>query len=1180
MHLKQMELIGFKSFAEKTVFRFEPGVTAFVGPNGAGKSNVVDAIRWALGEQSAKRLRGENMGDVIFAGTPTHRPAGFSEVSLIFDNSDRALPVDYDEVVVSRRLFRTGESEYMINRQLCLLRDIRELFIGTGIGGGAYNIVEQGKVDALLQAGPLERRRLFEEVAGISGYKLRRDAAQRRLERLALHLEAAGAILEDVNRRVRALARQVGRARHYAELSEQLRRLELDLAARKYAVLEAAARQTAANIETHRAELARLQTQLADLDAAELDEAGRRATLQQQLAAERAALTDARVAAERAAAAAGSAIERKQAEEKRANERAEAAAQAIARKQQLETEATAAEAAAAQLQADITAARQQTAELKEQALQLAAAADAAAGRLAALRDQAFEVASRRARLESDLASAASMRQALLRKSQAVAGKLAELDSREQALAAALAATEADIEAASVCFRRLDRLHAALARRQDATARATERISRYAERVRRATERVQQRRQLLEDAERTGACLTDASAGLCRTLAGRQDFRGLLSTAMNAPAQYRRAVEAALGSAAEAAVIEAEYDTDALAALQPLRGDVVFAKEPAAPVVLPVIDFPGATALLKILEAPAALEPLLARLLGRAFIVPDVGTAIQFVRQYPQLSAVTPEGAVLRGLGYASVRGDAAAGQLVGRGHERDMLRAEEERLEQRLALASRKLAARTARRQRFAAAALRLRGKLDEVRQRLAALEAGRQTAAAELEQHRSHAGFLAEETRALDAETLAAQQAAAELPGRVAELQATEAAVSSQISAAEAERQQWLGELEVRRGQLVTSETSLARLEEKAASLASAAEAFLRSAADAEAAAHVAQAATVAASQAAADAAGQAAQAEAGRLRAVTSAAEADQRIKALAADLENLDAERVERASQRHVLEAQVTTTRNTLEALRLDENTALLERNALASRIRELYHQELDALAAASAQPLPPAPDEQAQLEDIKRKLESIGPVNLAAIEEERELKERQAFLAGEIADLETARSRLAEAIERLDAFCRQRFLDAFERVAANFQELFRRLFQGGDVRLRLLEDDALSAGIEITVRPPGKEPRVLSLLSGGEKAMAAIALIMAAFKASPSPFCVLDEVDGPLDEANVERLNMIIRDFTERTQFILVTHNKLTMTRADVIYGITMETPGVSRHIRRELVRTGAQNLAVA
>jgi chromosome segregation protein len=321
----------------------------------------------------------------------------------------------------------------------------------------------------------------------------------------------------------------------------------------------------------------------------------------------------------------------------------------------------------------------------------------------------------------------------------------------------------------------------------------------------------------------------------------------------------------------------------------------------------------------------------------------------------------------------------------------------------------------------------------------------------------------------------------------------------------------------------------------------------------------------------------------ETSRAQVATLIASADairQETVRLANDRSRLDTAREERAARRKTIDKDISALRDEMERLRVRENALTLTRASLIQDVLEQYSRDLGELAAQAVKPVTaPTQEEEEHLAQLKRQMANLGPVNVAAIEEEDELRERSTFLKTEIKDLETARTRLFEAIDKLDTFCRDKFMDSLNKVGVNFQEIFRKLFQGGDVKLRLLEGDILEAGLEVTVHPPGKEPRVLSLLSGGEKAMTAIAMIMAAFKASPSPFCLLDEVDGPLDEANVERLNLIVQEFAVNTQFAVITHNKLTMTYADIIYGIAMEEPGVSKYIKTDLVRA-AENLAVA
>ncbi|MBN1807468.1 MAG: chromosome segregation protein SMC [Planctomycetes bacterium] len=1172
MHLKRLEIVGFKSFADKTVLNLDTGVTAFVGPNGSGKSNIVDAIRWALGEQSAKRLRGGAMQDVIFAGSAARKASNFAEVTLIMDNHDRTLPVDYNEVAVTRRLFSSGDSEYLINRQTCRLKDVRELFLGTGVGGGSYNIIEQGKVDALLQAGPLERRRVIEEVAGISGYKMRRDLAKRKLERLDMSLEAVRTVLAEVERRLRSLARQVGKARRYREYREELSTLELDVSARRLGIMEAEFKDVTAGIEKLREELAALDASVAEIEAVEMDESRIRAGLADRLQAAETSYRDTVVAAERSRSLAASAGRTAVAEQERIGrleaelavlseklgESSRLAEELFARRATLAAGVEEERAIAACGAGDV---EQMGAELKD----IEAAVDE-------LRQKAYRTAAERSASSNRSQDAAGRALSLRRRMESSGERAAAVEARRAGFAARAEACQAAAGGAARIRQALDGLCGRLRKRVERSARRERTAERISSRVLRSAAGLESRLEMLEQMR----VRREGFSGDLRTFVERAGGRGIrasvLGEMLSVPVEYRKAVEAALDGLLGTVVVD-EFTPALLEGMTENRIDLY----PGGPrgegpgTAVPAAGEEGVTPVLDVVKCPTGVQRLVEDLLGQVLIIHASADVNDVRANHPEATLVTVNGEMLRPCGMLSIRrGEALAG-VIGRSGEiaavGDLLvRARARAVKRRARKADMRLGAAVERRDAAAAEASRLGRERDDLRRQAEGL--------------RRENEIICGERDSIGQEADAQEALALEEAGRVTELIDAEKAVIAELEARLSELGDVRGRLEAVRDRAGRQAAELARLEEQLKAHDGETAAVQRSADESAAGVERVRSEMSIAERRVSESRAEEAAAREDLAELVTKADGLKRHTSELAAERARLDAEREERSARRRGLEKEISVKRDDMQEKRLRENSLVLNRANLIQDVLERYNRDLGEVAAGLEGPVEaPREEEVERIAELKRRMASLGNVNVSAIEEEDELRERRDFVKGEIKDLETARMRLYEAIERLDSFCRERFSEALEKVAANFQELFRKLFQGGDVKLRLLEGDVLEAGLEVVVRPPGKEPRILSLLSGGEKAMTAIALIMAAFKASPSPFCLLDEVDGPLDEANVERLNMIVQEFAYSTQFVLITHNKLTMTYADTIYGVAMEEAGISKYLKTDLVRAD-ENLAVA
>jgi len=1179
MILKKLTAVGFKSFADKMELDFGAGITCIVGPNGCGKSNVVDAIKWVLGEQSAKSLRGKQMMDVIFNGSGTRKPANMVQVDLTFDNSDHTLPSDQTEVVVSRRLYRSGDSEYLINKQSSRLKDVRELFLDTGIGVDAYSVIEQGRVDSLLQANPLDRRTIFEEAAGINKYKARKKEAIRRLERVDQNLLRLQDIVDEVEKRLRSVKLAAGKARNYQSYSQRLRELRSRYALAEYHRLRTGSdaldsevagltdQSTALRTDLSNAEArcSEANVRIDDLDRDVTQAEGRLLTVQSQLSGGQ----------ERMAAA-----------ERRIDDQTGLLARSTERLAGFEEQMAALEARVAEqraaseaVEAELRTVHEESSQRQSRDAALATALNDARRKLEDEKAGIIDLLRRSAQLSNEI-STLDMQQATW------TGEKSKLDARDAAIAAELTtalARQADLQNRLASIEQL--VHEQTARLDETTARlaaVAEDRARLLEQHAAAKEYrsgIESRRQLLEELDRAHEGLL---AGARDILAKRdadasgQTFgyvRGALGELFETDLAHASIVEAVLGDLQQSLVVETR---DAMLADRDALGEVggriqAFCLDSTPPLIAgpDLTQQEGCIArVLDWVRFPAECERLARHLLGRTYVVDSIDAARRLAAIDPVGGRfVTMEGIVWEPDGRVGV-GSLGAGQgMISR-------RSELRELARSLTEVDERIADLKGRIERSQSEATHLEGVQKQLRDALHTAQNERVAACAELAGVDAAAKRLADERpliasevsiivrrlddarnkQAVSRESLAALEArSAESERAVEGLNATLAALAEE-RAALAER---ITALKVRIGELSQRRTAAAEairgLEASRIAL------------------------------------------EADRDKAQRDVVEAQERIEQSRRQIEQVKAE-IERLSveneeivtllsrlreERETLRAEVDALGQDMRRLRGEIESVDGQCHERQMKLQELrvrqedlaarVHEELSVdLAAQYANYVPDDqqdwPAVEAEIEELRAKIERLGNVNLDAITEQDELEKRQEFLATQLKDLRDSQAQLTELIEKLNVESRERFMQTFTAVQEQFSGLFKRLFGGGKAEL-ILQDptDVLECGIDIVARPPGKEPQSISLLSGGERTMTAIALLMAVFKSRPSPFVLMDEVDAALDEANNVRFNHVVQDFAAGSQFIVITHSKRTMSIADAMYGITMQEAGVSKRV---------------
>ncbi len=1223
--IERMELLGFKSFCERTEVAFPDGVTVVVGPNGCGKSNLGDALSWVLGEQSARAVRGDRMEDVIFGGTEGRRALGMAEVTLVLaragangngaspavhgsvrpargrkraprpgsgngaephgDSLPPGIPVlgprsvdgepeaaeasaptgageDLDtpgealafredgRLSVTRRVFRNGDSEYMMNGRRCRLRDIHDVLYGTGLGTRAYSVIEQGKVDTILSGKPRERRLLIEEAAGILGYKARKRAAWLKLEATQANLVRIQDLVGEVSRQIGSLKRQAARARRFRRLQDEARQRARRLFAHRLLETErgrAEGRRALGDLKQREAELAAALGRLAA-------EADARERLREEMRAALRSADDALSALERR-------HDQQDGERRQAHEHRQAA---LAEAAQQEAEAASLHAEAAALGAEAEASGRQGHALDEEAGRTAReATQADAGFRAALaglqeasaraeqeRRSLFEALDRMGRaraqgasLEENLRAGRArldrlaLESAQFRRETEEAGRAQEsLAARRAAAQAEAARAQEEARAAAQDRERLEEERAASAREHAALAGRVHGLQEFHSRLER-----------LEAGEQAGSAEEPAPRVA--------DF-------LEADPEAEAAVEAYVEEWLASRILDPAETSAAAARLQPngARYWIPRAQPPAPPA--------AQSALGRLSERVRARGPhaeaMRARL-ATALLVRDGAQALELAAALPGFDLVALDGTVVsaRGEVFRRQRGAPELGLL---GRRRLLRQVEEEGAELR----------RAAREEEARAARLAAQVSQAEERGRGASERAGALTRELASLGAREGEGALARQR--LSARQRLLEDEAAALAGdiglweREAETAREEIALAEDLTRAleasaasaqdEAERRRQ--GLEALHAALESSRTRQAEAERRRAVELQKAETLVRRAAEVAARAEALQSQAAASRERARASAGRMQAAEAAlkatleeRARAVETRARQERHAEELraAGEAAHEESRRVERdlqAIRDAAREREVTLAR------------ADADWEHLAHECRQDLDLALDQVRPVEGEALPEREACERELAEVREALDGLGPVNLLALEEYQELEKRHEFLTTQQRDLEQSVESLKQTIQRLNRRSREQFIAAFEGIRVHFHELFRLLFGGGRAELKLEEgEDVLECGLEVNVQPPGKRLQSIQLLSGGEKAMAALALLFAIFRHKPSPFCLLDEVDAALDESNVDRFLRVVREFQENTQFVLITHNKRSMEIGDLLYGVTMEEPGVSR-----------------
>ena len=1180
MRLKRLEIYGFKSFADRTVVVFDQGITGIVGPNGSGKSNLSDAVRWVLGEQSAKALRGGKMEDVIFNGTQKRKRLGYCEVSLVFDNEDHALPVDFAEVMITRRVYRSGEGEYYINKAACRLRDIIELFRDTGVGKEGYSIIGQGRIGEILSQKSEDRRGIFEEAAGIVKYRTRKEESEKRLANMRDNLSRVEDIIAELESQLEPLAKASETARHYLALRDELRVLECS----SFVLRSDRAKERIADAEA-------MLTGLREAIEQEEKRAG------ELTAARDAANETSQALEEQVSAAHESVLELTREKEAREGELAMLRAE-IARMEKdvlnlsqeedvRRARSEALEGEIRQNEADTLSTRTQITELqrelhaKEAALEAAQeAAREAEETLEAHKSAIIDAMNRLSDVRTSEARLATMRKELERRGEEARAQREELEIIAGRLDEQLDEAKQELEAFKQAEGELQEVGRKIEQESQEAAQKIARIQQAVSDANGQKQAAASRLRVLREMERDYAGYQQAVKQVLLHARGNQGVRGVVASLMQVPKELERAVEAVLGGALQNVVTSDEYVArDMIAYLRSNKlGRATF---------LPMTTITGRTLSSQerqLLSMPGCVgvaselvgfapeyRGIVENLLGRTVVAENLDAGIEIMRRGKHaFRLVTLEGDVMHSGG--SMTGGSSASRMTSLlSREREIKEHEEllEKIEQQIKDYELRLekgeAFRQGVKQRRAQAFEDLHQAQIDVSiasERVRTLSAQRESHAQQEQRCDLLCAQIAENLSQIDSQLAGARSTQAgeertsdEMNRRTGELSDILYEKREALDALREEAQHVRVTLAAKERDLTALTADGARMhreqEEIAAQLYQAHErretlivehqnATQQMAADTQLA--------VACGEKLKDAQQTLSERQAQR-------GESQERVRALTQEIDALHEQLAQDQDKGHKAEMILSRTQ--------------AELTQMQQRIWDEYELTYAGAKEYLTEPFDLAASDR-RTGDIRREIRAMGPVNVTAVEDYRACRERYEELAGQRDDLLKAEDDLKGIIETLQRQMERQFMENFRLMQQYFAETFAKLFGGGHAELRLLdESDVLGCGIEIVAQPPGKKLQLLSLLSGGERALTAIAILFAMLRLKPTPFCFLDEIEAALDDGNISTFADYLREFSTDTQFVVVTHRKGTMERCDSLYGVAMEEKGVSTMLSVEL-----------
>jgi chromosome segregation protein len=1183
MRLKKIVLNGFKSFADKTEFCFDSPITAIVGPNGCGKSNVVDAVKWVLGEQSAKSLRGGQMSDVIFSGSSSRKSLGTAEVSLVISNPDGMvngkLSVETDEVQITRRIFKSGESEYRINNKICRLKDIRELFLDTGVGARAYSILEQGQIDRILSVSKTERRTIFEDAAGISKYKAHKKEALRKLESTEQNLLRLADILGEVGKQLRSVKLQAGKARSYLKYTQRLKELQVNYSLAEYAKNQKQLKEKESTLERVHGQFAQLAAEVAREDNM-MSELGRRIIeTENKLNRTDNTLVGVQSKIEQRLQR----IEFLHARVEELQQRKESAGQRINKLMEQEnffkTDSARIQRELVECEEGFEEKSRESEQIQQDVQRINAECASLEANLEDEKSGVIDIVRRTAQLHNEIQSISVYRDNLSSQKDRLSGRAehARTELENMLMEKAQHKTRlGDIE--KVLSELAENLESKRKEREEVNSLIAGDNRRLAA-SREARSTLSGELAILIDMEKRHEGLTSAVKSILENRSvenNKLDYvEGVVADIVAADFEYASAVEAGLEGKTDALVVNSTRrllaDTGADGAIGQLDSRVNFL---CLDRTEPFVDSKDLSKmgcvkgrLVEFVKSESRYAPLMWKLLGKTIVVDSVDAAIELGRELGgEYKYVTLEGELLSGDGSIKL---GPLGKTTGLISRKSRVR----QLQQTIANTTSEIDTLEEQIEKNNQTSLHLDQLCKDLRTAVyeANTEKMQVNSKISVSEHninrlRQEQPLITSEIDLLETEIAGSVQKEYDSKQKLEELEAVNSERTERIEELEGKYAGQKGMLEREMSRLTDLKVALGQITEQRKGLRQTIGHITSQMQANQAAAESALTEIQSCGEELTKEARDILESEAAVSLMYVEKEKTQENTAKLHKEVEKLIEE--QKQTEQHIRErrAEKSELEAVISELRIEAGQLEVKGRDLVERVQDEL--QIDLVAAYEDYNQSEVDWEQVREEitGLRSKIERLGNVNLDAIDEQESLEERHEFLSKQVEDLNVSRAQLQQLINRLNKQSREKFRETFEEIRVHFQEVFRRLFGGGKADIFLEEaEDILEAGVEIIARPPGKQTRSISLLSGGEKALTAIALLFAIFKTKPSPFCFLDEIDAALDEANNERFNIMVREFQKDSQFIIITHAKRTMSIADVLFGITMQTKGVSKKI---------------
>jgi len=1189
MKLEKIIINGFKSFADKTELQISHPITAIVGPNGCGKSNVVDAVKWVLGNRSPKSLRSDQMADVIFSGSSSRKPSGMAEVSLLFSDV-RKLGLEQDVLQIARRLFRSGESEYLINNKLSRLKDIRELFMDTGIGVSAYSIIEQGQIDQLLKASTQDRRVIFEEAAGISKYKSHKIEALRKLERTEQNLLRLADIVNEVQKQLRSVKLQAGKARNYLEYSSRLKELRVNYSLAEYDRIITGRDEKQVSLAEWKDQFAQTAATVSRCDTAVSQLSDVLIETEGQINRWDNTLISARSRIEQQTERIGFLNHRIQELNERKNKASEQVAKLTQQTHQFSSQLGISQNEQAHIQTLVKQKSQELHHAEELITQVNSQCAEFQAQLEDEKSGIIDIVRRTAQLHNEVTSLGNYRDSLSGRKTRLSGKAEETENQLAEWLTEKAQRQAKLEdirsVLSDLQESLDAKRNEMETIGDERGRILETIASLKEQRSAQTSELN----VLSDMEAKRQGLNDAVKEILASETHRRAYiEGIVADVIIAEPQYAQAVEATLEGLTDALLINSTgdflHDHELQEKLDTRIRVVCMDRVAPFKDQTDLSGQPGVLGrLVEFVQYDSKFSSIVWDLLGHVLLVESLDTAINLSRQLETpYRYVTLSGQIFSNGHFLNVGPVGKNIGLISRKSRIQQLQSSIETLNQQIQTNGNVLEEAEHKNEHLATLCKELRTSIYE--------------ATTEKVDSESRFGVLEEKIRRLKDEQ----------PIISSEIEMLEEEIQQSVQKEHASRQK-LGELEQinkernehihqlqahldeqqqiqrsRNEELTELKVHLGQVNEQQ-------KAICQQIAAIQSQLHHNRMAIESARTESHGCDDQIEQTERNILTAESRISElylekeqAQKHSVQLHHDVESLIAKKNQNEEDLRVYRSKQSEVEGNVHQLELELSQLQVKEEDLTQRVREELQIELSEAYGNFQQDEVDWEQVREEIANLRGKIERLGNVNVDAIDQQSDLEERHEFLATQVEDLNQSKIQLEQLIARINRESREKFQVTFEHIRENFQQIFRKLFGGGKADIILENpEDILDSGIEIIARPPGKETRTISLLSGGEKTMTAIALLFSVFKSKPSPFCVLDEVDAALDEANNERFNLIVQEFQKQSQFVIITHSKRTMSIADVLYGITMQTQGVSKKIsvQFESVDDDTEEAAVA